>query len=168
MDGKPGNNGKNGRPKMRQASLIDILPDSPALVGLVGLWPEMRARMNRAAKQFEPGRKVLADRISDIAEREGVPLTSNGGKRIDGDQLNKWLQPHATGHGPKIEGVICFCLAVGSFEPLTPVLEKLRLVVIAASDLPYLEIGKAQAAMEEAREAKAAARAQLKRTRGAK
>ena len=81
---------------MRQGSLFDILPREEAdTCGLAGLMPAIRAGMNYSAGQDEEGRKMLLEKISAIAKREGVALTSGGGKTLEKDTLDKWLQKAA-------------------------------------------------------------------------
>ncbi|MDL2266804.1 hypothetical protein LJC46_02305 [Desulfovibrio sp. OttesenSCG-928-G15] len=139
--------------KVKQASLLSLLANaSPSVhIGLAGLMPDIRAQMNRAARGFELGRKVLVDEVNSVAEREGVALTNNGGKKITAEQLDKWLQASSKGHAPTFEAVICFCIAIGDFSPLSPLFERLGLTVIPKAEVRYLELGRAQAEYEAAR-----------------
>ena len=128
---------------MRQGSLFNLPPSLlPGTTGLAGLMPAIRAGMNRAASDYEPGRKQLVDDINEVAKREAVALTSGGGKRINIEQLDKWLQPGAAGHAPTFDAIMCFCRATSDFTPLEPLFTALGLVAIPASELRILEYGK--------------------------
>ena len=129
---------------MRQGSLFDLLPpDNPdETVALVGMMPAVRAEMNRVAAEYEPGRKLLVDAITKIAQRETVALSPGGAKTLEPSVLDKWLQPTDRGHAPHLEAIICFCLATGNASPIKPVLKVLGLVAIPESELEDLEYGK--------------------------
>ena len=126
---------------MQQASLFEMLTAPNPTVGLAGVMPAVRAAMNRIAGEYPEGRKRLVDAIVDVAKREGVSLTSGGGKTITLDQLNKWLQPGERGHDPSPTAILCFCLAVNSFAPLLPVLGVAGLCVIPKEKLEVLAYG---------------------------
>jgi hypothetical protein len=144
---------------MEQASLLSLL--GSGAVGLAGVMPAVRAGMNRAAKNYAPGRKMLVDAINDVAEREGIALTSGGGKSVKPDIVDKWLQPRERGHAPSFEAILCFCLATGDHTPLEPLWRSLGLAVIPAKELPYLEIGKAEVEKKKADSKRKAAWAKL-------
>lgn len=147
---------------MEQASLLTILASSPGFAAnLAGVMPAIRAGMNRAAARYEPGRKELVDAINETARREGVALTSGGGKQISKEVLDKWLQPGERGHAPGLEAIMCFCLAVKDYSPLEAIWKPFGLVLMPADDLRYLKLGKAQARYEEARAELKNARAKL-------
>ena len=97
---------------------------------------------------------MLVDAINEVAQRECVPLTRNGGKSITLDQLNKFLQPGEQGHTPDACFLLCFCAATGDYSPLEPLWKPFGLVVIPAADLPALEYGKTCNALKQARERK--------------
>ena len=94
---------------------------------------------------------MLVDAINEVAQRECVPLTRNGGKSITLDQLNKFLQPGEQGHAPDACFLLCFCAATGDYSPLEPLWKPFGLVVIPAADLPALEYGKTCNALKQAR-----------------
>ena len=128
---------------MRQGSLFDIPTlETSGAVGLAGVMPQVRARMNLVAGNYEPGRKMLVDAIVAVAKREGIPLTSGGGKTITIDILDKWLQSSDRGHEPTLGAIMCFCLATGDSSPIEPVLKALCLTAIPTADLKYIEYGK--------------------------
>lgn len=118
------------------------------------MMPAIRAEMNRVAAGYEPGRKLLVDAISKVAQREAVALTPGGAKTLDPAVLDKWLQPGDRGHAPHLEAIICFCVATGNASPLKPVLEALGLTAISKSELDDLEYGKICRAQNELRKRK--------------
>ena len=136
---------------MRQASLFDLSP-MENIVGLAGLMPAIRAAMNRVAGEDQEGRKMLVTRINDVARREGISLTTGGGKAITYDILNKWLQPGDKGHEPSFMSILCFCLATQDASPLQPVFKALGLEVIHKNERWFLDIGRACEAEREAKE----------------
>jgi hypothetical protein len=116
--------------------------------------PAVRAAMNRAAGEYEPGRKMLVEAINRTAKREGVALTSGGGKAITDAQLDKALQHGDRGHEPTLAFILCFCLATENFTPLEPVWRVMGLVLIPAPDVAFLEYGKTCDALKKTRERK--------------
>lgn len=126
---------------MKQGSLFDALSAPDATVGLAGIMPAIRAAMNRVAGEYPEGRKLLVDAITGVAQREGVALTSGGGKSITLDQLNKWLQSGERGHEPSLAAILCFCIATNNFSPLLPVLRLFGLCVVPQERMKYLEYG---------------------------
>lgn len=136
---------------MKQGSLFDILlrDGSDTIVGLAGVMPAVRARMNFVAKQFLQGRDILTDIIIAVAQRENIPLTKGGGKTITPEQLDKWLQPAATGHEPSFNAILCFCIATQDASPMQPILKVLGLVAVSPEDATYLEYGKVCAELEK-------------------
>lgn len=147
---------------MTQASLLKYLASEEAgTAGLAGLVPSMRAEMNRVASEYEPGRKMLAEAISKIAQREGVTLGPTGAKSITEEALNKLLQSTDAGRDCSLKLTLCFCLATGDFSPLRPVFKLAGLVVIPKEDLRFLEYGKTCDALKKAREQKKKLEARL-------
>jgi hypothetical protein len=73
---------------LKQLSLLDDIPGS-----LAGLIPAVRAAMNRAAGADPEGRKLLVDRLNDLAAQTGIRLTQGSAKAISKDTLDKWLAP---------------------------------------------------------------------------
>ena len=140
---------------MKQASLFKYLePAAECVAGLAGLMPLIRAEMNRVAFEYEPGRKMLVDAINKIAQREGVTLGPTGAKSISEENLDKLLQSADAGRDCSLKLILCFCLAVGDFSPLRPLLKLAGLVVIPREDVRFLEYGKTCDALKKAREQK--------------
>ncbi|MDR1659554.1 MAG: hypothetical protein LBR94_04320 [Desulfovibrio sp.] len=113
--------------------------------------PAVRAAMNRAAGEYEPGRKMLVEAINRTARREGIALTSGGGKAITDAQLDKALQHGDRGHEPSLAFILCLCLATGDFTPLEPVWKVFGLVLVSPADAHFLEYGKACDALRKAK-----------------
>lgn len=147
---------------MSQASLLDFLTaNTGATAGLAGVMPAVRAIMNRVAGEYEPGRKMLVDALIETAKREGIALTSGGGKVISEAQLDKILQHGDRGHEPTLGFILCFCLTTGDYSALEPVWKPFGLVLIPAGDLRFLEYGKTCDALKKARETKKKLEARL-------
>lgn len=148
---------------MMQGSLLDCLPSDTGQPtrSLAGVMPSVRAAMARAARAYPEGRKSLPDAITEVAQRENVPLTSKGGKTISLDQLAKWLQPSDREHTPQLEAILCFCIATQDFSPLEPIWRACGLAVIPAAKLPLLAYGEACDAEKKARESKRKLEARL-------
>jgi len=143
-----------------QHSLFDY-PAKGMTVGLAGVMPAVRASMARVAGEQPEGRKLLVDAINETARREGIALTSGGGKSISKDQLDKWLQPGERGHAPTLDAVLCFCAATQNTSPLEPIWKAFRLALISAADVHYLEYGKSCDALRKAKEQKKKLEARL-------
>jgi len=125
--------------------------DHGALAGLV---PAMRAAMNRAAGADVTGRKLLVDRINDIARQAGLRLTTGNAQSVSKDTLDKWLAPSDRDHTPSLLAVVVFCAATGDPAPLRVMLRALSLDVLAEDDRKFLDYGRACLAEREARRRK--------------
>lgn len=148
---------------MPQGSLLDCLSAdaAPQAAALAGVMPSIRAAMARAARAYPEGRKSLPDAISEVAQRENVALTANGGKKVSLEQINKWFQPSDREHEPRLGAILCFCIATQDFSPLEPIWRACGLALIPAAELPLLAYGKACDAEKKAREAKRKLEARL-------
>ncbi|MBU1231177.1 MAG: hypothetical protein KKA55_11320 [Proteobacteria bacterium] len=134
---------------MQQHSLFK--DDHGALAGLV---PAMRAAMNRAAGADAAGRKLLVDRINDIARQAGLRLTTGNAQSISKDTLDKWLAPGDRDHTPSLLAVVVFCAATGDHAPLQMMLRALNLDVMTAEDRKQRDYGRACLAERDARKRK--------------
>lgn len=73
---------------MRQLSLID------GTLQMAGVMAAIRAAMRHAAGAPESeGRKMLVERINELAQSAGVRLTSGNAASISKATLDKWLSP---------------------------------------------------------------------------
>lgn len=134
---------------MQQHSLFK--DDHGALAGLV---PSLRAAMNRAAGADTAGRKLLVDRINDIARQAGLRLTTGNAQSISKDTLDKWLAPGDRDHTPSLIAVAVFCAATGDHAPLQKMLRALNLDVMTAEDRKQRDYGRACLAERDARKRK--------------
>jgi len=125
--------------------------DQAALAGLV---PGLRAAMNRSAGADPAGRKLLVDRINDIARQAGLRLTTGNAQSISKDTLDKWLSPGDRDHTPSIIALVVFCAATGDHAPLQMLLRALGLDVMTAEDRTQRDYGRACLAEREARRKK--------------
>jgi hypothetical protein len=134
---------------LKQYSLFN--DDHGALAGLV---PALRAAMNRAAGADAAGRKLLVDRINEIARLAGLRLTTGNAQSISKDTLDKWLAPSDRDHTPSLIAVVVFCAATGDHAPLQVMLRALGLGVMTSEDRTHRDYGKACLAEREARRRK--------------
>ncbi len=121
------------------------------LGALAGLVPALRASMNRAAGADAAGRKLLVDRINDIAHQAGLRLTTGNAQSISKDTLDKWLAPSDRDHTPSLLAVVVFCAATGDHAPLQMMLRAIGLDVMTAEDRRHCDYGKACLAERTAR-----------------
>lgn len=133
----------------QQLSLLD--DTSGHLAGLVST---IRAAMNAAAGADEQGRKLLVDRINDLAAQAGIRLTAGNQRVISKDTLDKWLAPADREHTPSILALAVFCRATGSHEPARVLLRALGMDVMTAEDRRLRDYGRACLAEREARRKK--------------
>lgn len=118
---------------------------------LAGLVPAMRAAMNRAAGADAAGRKLLVDRINEIARQVGLRLTTGNAQSISKDTLDKWLAPSDRDHTPSLIAMVVFCAATGDHAPLQMMLRALGLDVMTAEDRRHSDYGRACLAERTAR-----------------
>ena len=93
---------------MKQLSLLDDA------IRLSGVMVAIKTAMRDAAGAPEgEGRKMLADRLNEIAQRAGIKLTGGNTLSISKATLDKWLAPSDTSHPPSILALLAFCRARG-------------------------------------------------------
>lgn len=86
---------------------------------LSGVMAAIRAAMRNAAGAEESeGRKMLVDRLNDLAAQSGIRLTSGNSSAISKATLDKWLSPSDLSHPPSILALLVFCSATDCAEPL--------------------------------------------------
>jgi len=123
---------------MRQFSLFEN--DTSALAGVL---PAIRAAMNAAAGASEEGRKLLVDRLNEVAASANVRLTAGNGKSISKDTLDKWVSPSDRDHPPSILAVVAFCMATKDAGAMRALLRPLGLEVMTAEDRRLRDYGRA-------------------------
>ena len=110
---------------MKQLSLLDDA------VRLSGVMAAIKTAMRDAAGAPEgEGRKMLADRLNEIAQRAGIKLTGGNTLSISKATLDKWLAPSDTSHPPSILALLAFCRATGNVEPIRVAAQALGLDLI--------------------------------------
>jgi hypothetical protein len=98
--------------------------------------PELKRMMRLAIKESGLSRPEVADRMSNLAEIEGM------GRDISSDALQSWLKNEADRHIP-IELLVIFCRVTGSIQPLQAFLLPLSAAAVQDRDLAALELGRA-------------------------
>lgn len=132
---------------MQQLSLIDDI------LKLTGAMAAVRAAMRDVAGSEESeGRKLLVERINEIAHRAGVRLTGGNTAVVSKATLDKWLSPSDTSHPPSIMALIVFCIATGNVEPLRVVAQVLGIDLMSVEDRKLRDYGKAVLEMKSARD----------------
>lgn len=120
------------------------MPKSSVADGQLGLFnkvslnpiPELKRMMRLAIKESGCSREEISDRMSDLAEVEGM------GREISFDSFQSWLKNEDNRHIP-IEFVPIFCKATGSLLPLQAFIVPLGATIIQEKDLAALELGQA-------------------------
>lgn len=113
---------------MTQLSLFDTSR-------LTGAMTAIRAAMRDAAGAEESeGRKLLVDRLNEVALRAGIKLTSGNSSGISKATLDKWLSPSDLSHPPSILALLAFCSATGNIEPLRVAARVLGLDLMTRED----------------------------------
>jgi len=123
---------------MRQLTLFENDPHA-----LAGVLPAVRAAMNAAAGSSDEGRKLLVDRLNDLAARANVRLTSGNAKSISKDTLDKWLSPSDRDHPPSILAVVIMCMATGDPGAIQAMLKPLGFEVMTPEDRKLRDYGRA-------------------------
>ena len=122
---------------MRQLTLFEN--DTTALAGVLAA---IRAAMNTAAGASEEGRKLLVDRLNDVANSANVRLTAGNTKSISKDTLDKLLSPSDRDHPPSILAVLAFCMATQDVGALRAMLRPLGLDVMTREDRRLRDYGR--------------------------
>lgn len=86
---------------------------------LTGAMAAIKAAMRDVAGAEESeGRKMLVERLNEVAQKAGVKLTSGNTPAVGKATLDKWLSPSDQSHTPSIMALLAFCCATGNVEPL--------------------------------------------------
>lgn len=134
---------------MRQLSLID------GTLQMAGVMAAIRAAMRHAAGAPESeGRKMLVERINELAQSAGVRLTSGNAASISKATLDKWLSPSDRSHPPSIMALLIFCRATDNFEPFRIAAQSLGLDLMSEEDRRLRDYGQAVLDMKAARDRK--------------
>lgn len=81
---------------------------------LTGAMAAIKAAMREVAGAEESeGRKMLVERLNEVAQKAGVKLTSGNTPAIGKATLDKWLSPSDQSHTPSIMALLTFCCATG-------------------------------------------------------
>ncbi|MGE9985312.1 hypothetical protein [Desulfovibrio sp. SGI.169] len=134
---------------MKQFSLLDDA------LRLSGVMAAIRTAMRDAAGAPESeGRKMLADRLNETAQRAGIKLTGGNTLSISKATLDKWLAPSDTSHPPSILALLAFCRATGNVEPFRVAARSLGLDLMTEEDRKLRDYGAAVLEMKAARKRK--------------
>ena len=134
---------------MKQLSLLDYA------VRLSGVMAAIKTAMRDAAGAPEgEGRKMLADRLNEIAQRAGIKLTGGNTLSISKATLDKWLAPSDTSHPPSILALLAFCRATGNVEPFRVAARALGLDLMTEEDRKLRDYGAAVLEIKAARQRK--------------
>ncbi len=98
--------------------------------------PELKRFMRLAIKDSGLSRPEVADRMSHLAEIEGM------GRDITNEILDSWLKNEANRHIP-IELLVIFCRVTDSILPLQAFMIPLEAAPVKDKDLAALELGQA-------------------------
>ena len=129
---------------MKQLSLLDDA------VRLSGVMAAIKTAMRDAAGAPEgEGRKMLADRLNEIAQ-----LTGGNTLSLSKATLDKWLAPSDTSHTPSILALLTFCRATGNVEPFRVAARALGLDLMTEEDRKLRDYGAAVLDMKAARQRK--------------
>lgn len=132
---------------MKQLSLLDDA------IRLSGVMVAIKTAMRDAAGAPEgEGRKMLADRLNEIAQRAGIKLTGGNTLSISKATLDKWLAPSDTSHPPSILALLAFCRATGNVEPFRVAARALGLDLMTEEDRKLRDYGAAVLEMKAARQ----------------
>lgn len=134
---------------MKQLSLLDDV------VRLSGVMAAIKTAMRDATGAPDSeGRKMLADRLNEIAQRAGIKLTGGNNLSISKATLDKWLAPSDTSHTPSILALLAFCRATGNVEPFRIAAQALGVDLMTEEDRKFRDYGAAVLEMKAARQRK--------------
>ncbi len=124
-------------------------------VRLSGVMAAIKTAMRDVAGAPESeGRKMLADRLNEIAQRAGIKLTGGNTLSISKATLDKRLAPSDTSHTPSILALLTFCRATGNMEPFRIAAQALGLDLMTEEDRELRDYGAAVLEMKAARQRK--------------
>jgi hypothetical protein len=128
---------------LAQAGLFD----NPSLYIVASL----KAAMNRAVRDTGISREQIIDKMTELAERDGIKLTNGNAKSLSLDVFEKWLNPQASDRVIPLKALPYFCAAVKSPAPLDVIVRPLGLRVIGEKEINQLEWAKASLEVKAAR-----------------
>lgn len=134
---------------MHQRSLIDdILRLSGAMAAVRGSMRDV------AGAEDSEGRKLLVERINEVAHLAGIKLTGGNAPVVSKATLDKWLSPSDLSHPPSILALLAFCRATNSLEPLRMLAHALGVDLMTSEDRKLRDYGQAVLDEKEARQRK--------------
>lgn len=111
--------------------------------------------MRQAAGADESeGRKMLVERLNEVAQRAGIKLTSGNTAGISKATLDKWLSPSDASHQPSILALLAFCIALDNMEPLRVAAQAVGLDIMTEQDRKLRDYAQAILAEKAAKKRK--------------
>ncbi len=124
-------------------------------IQLAGAMAAIRAAMRQAAGAEESeGRKMLVERLNEVAQRTGIKLTSGNATGISKATLDKWLSPSDASHPPSILALLAFCIALDNMEPFRTAARVLGLDIMTEQDRKLRDYAQAILAEKAAKKRK--------------
>lgn len=134
---------------MPQRSLInDVLRLSGVMAAVRGSMRDV------AGAEDSEGRKLLVERINEIAQLARIKLTGGNASAVSKATLDKWLSPSDHSHQPSLLALLAFCKATNSLEPLRMLTRALGVDIMTPEDRKLRDYGKAVLDEKEARQRK--------------
>jgi len=124
--------------------------DNPSL----DVTSRVKSAMRDALSGCPLSREVVAERMSDIARREG--MCGKDRSPVSPDMLDKWVASSASAHRVPYPFLTIFCSVTDSLLPIDAMLAPLNARAVSGEDWDLLELAKIEAQQEElSRRAKA-------------
>jgi hypothetical protein len=112
---------------------------------------DIKAAMNKAAKQSGLSRETILDRMNELASRYGIRLVKRTNKPLDFATLEKWLNPQERNHIPAHNDILIFCASIDTTLPLAALCGVIGARVIDREEARLLEWAKLYHQQKEGR-----------------
>ena len=109
--------------------------------GLHTVVRDVKEALNQAVRESDRSREQVLDAVNELARRHGLAVQNRAG--VSKDLFEKWLNPEDDCRVPTLKSLALICAALGTIEPLTPLVEAVGGRVIDDDEARLLEWAKA-------------------------
>ncbi|WP_460030532.1 hypothetical protein [Megalodesulfovibrio paquesii] len=123
--------------------------------------PSIKAAMRRAYESSGLSMEQVVDWMNEAAGEHGITLSAGRGGRLSVETLAKWLNPTETDRPVPARGLVAFCRALHTLEPLQALVAPLEARVIDRKQVALLQLAELEETERQLKKKKARLRAVL-------
>ncbi len=113
---------------------------------------DVKLAINQAVQASGLSREQALDKVNALAKAYGVHLIKGNGTEVSMETWEKWLNPADETRPPSLKALPVICAALGTMEPLRPLVNLSGGQLIDSKDAKLLKWAKAYKKAKEARQ----------------